>query len=154
MQPQSVVVRISPVTRDNVLLVCALSVAPDQERFVSPNAVSLAEAYVRAEAKPFAVVADEAVVGFAMLYDDRELPVVGLWRLMIDRDHQRRGYGAQTVELLVSHARGLRPLESMHVGAMTGPGGPGPFYEGLGFEPTGEVRDDGEVRYRLPLGLT
>lgn len=30
------------------------------------------------------------------------------------------------------------------------PGGPEPFYRGLGFEPTGEV-DDGEVIGRLAL---
>jgi diamine N-acetyltransferase len=139
------------MTRDNVLPVCGLSVADGQEGFVSPNAVSLAEAYVRPEARPFAVLADDVVVGFAMLYDDGESPVIGLWRLMVDRNHQRRGYGAQAVELLVRHARAIRPLDYVQVGAVAEPGGPGPFYERLGFEPTGEVSDGGEVQYRLPF---
>lgn len=145
-------VLLSPVTRQNVLEVCGLSVAPDQERFVSSNAVSLAEAYVKPEAKPFAVLAHEQIVGFAMLYDDGRVPAVGLWRLMIDRSHQGRGYGTQAVQALVVHARGLRPLETVQVGAMPGAGGPGPFYERQGFEATGEIRGDGEVRYRLHLG--
>lgn len=146
-------VRIAAVTRDNVLLVCRLRVAPEQEQFVSSNAVSLAEAYVKPEAKPFVVLApDEEVVGFAMLYDDGTLPVVGIWRLMIDQHRQRRGYGAQVVQALVSHARGQRLLEAVEVGAMPGAGGPGPFYERQGFGPTGEIRDDGDVRYRLRLG--
>lgn len=144
-------VLISPITRQNVLMVCELSVAPDQEQFVSSNAVSLAEAYVKPEAKPFAVLAHEQIVGFAMLYDDGKLPVVGIWRLMIDHSHQGHGYGAHAVQALVSHARGLRPLEAVEVGAMPGAGSPGPFYERQGFEPTGDVREDGEVRYRLKV---
>lgn len=143
---------LTPITRANVLAVCALDVAPSQRGFVSPNAVSLAEAYVRPEAKPFAVDCEGVAVGFVMLYDDVELPIVGLWRLMIDHAHQGQGYGSDAVALIIDHVRGLGRVGELHVGAMPGQGGPGPFYERLGFVTTGEVRDDGEVRYRLPIG--
>jgi diamine N-acetyltransferase len=136
----------------NVLAVCELRVSPDQEGFVSPNAWSIAEAYVRPEAKPFAIVVREEPVGFVMLYDDGQLPVVGLWRMMVDYRSQRQGVGASAVRLVIDRARQSdRNVRTIQVGAIPGVGGPGPFYEWLGFTPTGEVRQDGEVRYELHI---
>ena len=39
----------------------------------------------------------------------------------------------------------------LKVGAHRGEGSPGPFYERLGFRPTGEVIDGDEDVYDLPL---
>jgi hypothetical protein len=89
-------VRLEPVTQENVRAVCDLRVAPAQESFVTPNAVSLAEAYVYPEAWCRAVYAGD------------------------DLAHR-------------------------------GEGGPGPFYESLGFRPTGEIIDGEEDVYALPL---
>jgi GNAT superfamily N-acetyltransferase len=65
-----------------------------------------------------------------------------LWKLAIDRDHQRRGYGQAVVEAIVDivRAHGGTELLTSYVDE---PGGPGPFYARLGFVPTGE--HDGEV---------
>lgn len=64
-----------------------------------------------------------------------------LWRLLIDRRHQRRGIGGRAVELVVRCLReqGHRVLKTGWVDA---PGGPEPFYRDLGFVPTGELDDD------------
>jgi diamine N-acetyltransferase len=146
------VVSLEPVTKDNVIEVCFLTVAPDQEELVSDNALSLAEAYVRPEARPFAVAADDgALVGFAMLYDDGETPAVLIWRLMIDARFQRRGHGTAAVKSILQLVRDEGRVKEILVGAMPGEGGPAPFYLRLGFEATGEVKSDGETMYRLGL---
>ncbi|WP_111765764.1 GNAT family N-acetyltransferase [Nakamurella deserti] len=98
-----------------------------------------------------AVVADGAVVGFVMLAEaDAGTPVPYLWRLLVDRSHQRRGIGRQVVARVVD-GLAARGHTALLVSWASGPGGPEPFYRGLGFEPTGE-RDGDETVARLEFG--
>jgi diamine N-acetyltransferase len=149
-------VSLREVTDENRGAVCALVVDPGQERFVSSVAESLDEAAATPEAAPWyrAIYADDEPVGFVMLsWDTKPAPgILGpyfLWRILIDRHHQRHGYGrdalAQVVDLL--RADGARELlTSYH----PGDGEPWPFYRRFGFEPTGEI-EDGEIVLRLDL---
>jgi len=138
------------VTAETVREVCALQVAPDQRRFVAPNAVSLAEASFAPRAWPRAIVADDVPVGFAMLSLDETEHEHYLWRFMIADGFQGRGYGRAAIVLLADHVRGLPGASHLVTSWVPGPGSPEGFYLGLGFEPTGEV-DDGEVVGRLEL---
>jgi diamine N-acetyltransferase len=140
---------LEPVSQSNVREICSLRVAPHQERLVSTNAESLAEAYVVAEAVPRGVRVDDVLVGFVMLYDSPGEPSLDLWRLMIDADYQGRGFGRQTVLAVVDYARHRPRTRVLTVGAEHGEGGPAPFYERLGFRRTGELRHGTEIRYEL-----
>lgn len=143
-------VELREVTQETVRAVCLLQVAPDQRGFVAPNAVSFAEAMFEPKAWFRAVVADDVVVGFALLSIDLDKPEVYLWRFMIDRRYQGRGYGRAAIRLIVDHARKIPGANELLVSWAAEDGGPEPFYRGLGFEPTGEI-DDGEVVGRLIL---
>jgi diamine N-acetyltransferase len=144
-------VRLEPVTTVNVLAVCDLRVAPEQESFVAPNAVSLAEASVHDSAWCRAVYAGDDLVGFVMLHDAPTGPGYMLWRLMIDARFQGKGFGRQVVARVVDHVRTRPGATALSVGAHRGVGGPGPFYESLGFVATGEVIDGDEDVYALQL---
>ena len=94
-------IKLIPVNDDNREAVLALSVREDQP-FVAPNDVSLRQAdEANAEqpgvARPFAIYADEALVGFCMFAfaPEEEDPEerYWLWRFMIDKDRQGKGYG-------------------------------------------------------------
>ena len=149
-------VSLREVTDENRDAVCALVVDPAQEVFVSSVAESLEEAAATPEGAPWyrAIYADDEPVGFIMLnWEATPAPgILGpyfLWRILVDRRHQRHGYGrealAQVVDLL--RANGVRELlTSYHPGE----GEPWPFYRRFGFEPTGEM-DDEEVVLRLDL---
>jgi diamine N-acetyltransferase len=150
-------VTLREITADTVNAVIALAVGPDQRHFVATNAVSLAQALFSEEAWYRAIHADDELVGFVML-DDQTLrktppaePTIGLWRLMIDARHQRRGIGQQVIRQLVRHVAGKPGVRSFYTSYVPGPGSPGPFYLALGFVPTGEI-DDGEVVVEYPLG--
>ena len=151
MPGERTAVRLEPVTQENVRAVCDLRVAPAQESFVAPNAVSLAEAYVYPEACCRAVYAGDDLVGFVILHDVPTGPGYMLWRLMIDARFQGRGLGRAVVERVVDHVRTRPDATVLKVGAHRGEGGPGPFYETLGFRATGEVIDGEEDVYALRL---
>src|SRR5262245_39139978 len=90
------------------------------------------------------------VVGFVMLHDDPEAKEYFLWRLMIDSDHQGKGYARRALDLLVDYVRtrpGATELRSSYVEGDDGPAG---FYRGYGFVETGEMEGT-EVEIRLAL---
>jgi diamine N-acetyltransferase len=149
-------VRLEPITEQNVKAVFDLAVAPGQEGFVAPNAWSLAQAVAEAAiAWPRAVLDDDAVVGFLMLEidpDEEDGRPYWLWRLMIGAEFQRRGYGTAAVRLACEEVR-RRGGTEIYTSWVPGPGSPGPFYERLGFVPTGEI-DDGEIVARLVVDRT
>ena len=151
-------VTLCELTDDNRDAVRALAVAPGQERFVASVRDSLADAARYPEANPWyrAVYAGAEPVGFVMLswnVEPRPPDIVGpwfLWRLLVDRRHQGRGYGADVVRQIAAlvRAEGATELLTSYVPADDGPAG---FYERLGFVPTGDVDADGETIVRLAL---
>ena len=143
-------VELRAITAETVRAICRLAVAPSQSAFVAPNAVSLAEALFEPRAWYRAIYAGETPVGFAMLSIDTGTPTYYLWRLMIADGQQRKGYGRAALAAIVDHVRPLPGATELLVSWVPAPGGPEPFYLGLGFVPTGAVHD-GEVEARLPL---
>jgi len=154
----AVVITLREITDDNTDVVLALRTKPDQERYVSSVADSLAEAAEVPQANPWvrAVYADAVPVGFVMLawnVEPQPPGIIGpwfLWKLLIDHRYQGLGYGQEVVHRLVELIRGHGATELLTSYGL-GEGSPVGFYEGLGFVPTGHVDDDGEVLARLPL---
>jgi diamine N-acetyltransferase len=149
-------VTLREITSETVRAVIKLSVAESQQGFVASNAVSLAQALFSDDAWYRAVYDGEVLVGFVMLSDEslkKEPPTepnIGLWRLMIDQRYQRRGVGREVMRLVLEYVRSRPGIRGFYTSYVPEPGGPGPFYLGLGFEPNGEV-DDGEVVVIYPL---
>lgn len=155
-------VRLTEITAATVREIAALRVSEQQSRYVASNALSIAEAYFERGAWFRAIYTDEIAVGFVMLFD-HTLPgafpkngvqqdEIGLWRLMIDRRFQGRGYGRQTLDLICRHSitrPGIARILSSYV---PGPDGPEKFYMRYGFAKTGCMRNGGEeveIAFRL-----
>lgn len=154
----TVTVTLREITEDNTPAVLALRCTPDQERFVTSVAGSLAEAAEYPQANPWfrAVYADEWPVGFVMLswdVDPQPPQIIGpwfLWKLLIDHRHQRKGYGREVVQQIVELVRGQEATELL-TSHVPGEGGPAGFYARLGFVPTGELDPEGEIILRRVL---
>ena len=139
------------VTKANLREVLRLKVAPEQERFVATNAVSLAQAHFDPEIAWFRAICDgDTPVGFVMLDDNPKTRTYTLWRFMIDARYQRKGYGREALELVFAHVKTRPGATELFTSCVDAPGGPGPFYEGLGFTYTGAL-DEGERVMRRPL---
>ncbi|MDH5423272.1 MAG: GNAT family N-acetyltransferase, partial [Acidimicrobiia bacterium] len=72
-----------------------------------------------------------------------------LWRLLIDRLHQRRGIGKRALDLVVEECRSMG-ASTLLTSWNPDPGTPEAFYVAYGFEPTGKIVDE-EVEARLKL---
>jgi len=143
----------------NLDAVLALKVAPSQERYVGTVRDALDDTLAHPHANPWyrAVYAGDELVGFVMIswdVDPRPPEIIGpwfLWKLIIGESHQRLGYGAEVVRLVADLVRGEGGTELL-TSYVEGDDGPAGFYARLGFRPTGDVDDAGEIIVRLPLG--
>ncbi|MBH9554299.1 GNAT family N-acetyltransferase [Inhella gelatinilytica] len=149
-------VTLREITAETVRAVINLSVAEDQEGFVAPNAVSLAQALFAPQAWYRAIYLGEEPAGFVMLDDESLLstpplrPEVGVWRFMIDAKFQGRGIGRAALRQVIEHVRSKGLFTRLRLSYVPGPGCPEPFYLSLGFRHTGCV-DEGEIVLELPL---
>ena len=137
-------ITLREIDDDNVRAVTDLDVSPHQRAFVAPNALSLAQYGVTTKAWTRAVYAVDTPVGYVLLSDDDVRERYYLWRFMIDRRYQGRGYGAAALDLVVAYVKSRPGAKGLFTSYVPLSGGPGPFYHRRGFVDTG-VEDDGEL---------
>jgi diamine N-acetyltransferase len=140
---------LEPVGADEWRDVTALEVTDAQRAFVAEPAYYLALCAYGGLWRPLAIVLDERVIGFMMWAVDPEDDSCWLGGLLVDRHHQRRGYGRRAIEAALS----MLASEGGHrrFALSYAPDNPAnPLYEALGFRETGE-REGDEVVARLTL---
>jgi RimJ/RimL family protein N-acetyltransferase len=150
-------VSLVEVDTDNVAPFTKLRTHKSQERFVATMAETFVDALFPeiidgAPVVPWmrGVLADEEPVGFVMLALRTEHhPEPYLWRLLIDRLHQKRGIGHWVLALVADECRKMGD-KSLVTSWSEGKGSPRPFYLANGFEPTGNLVD-GETEGRKRL---
>jgi GNAT superfamily N-acetyltransferase len=151
-------VSLREITDENRDAVVALRVSTSQERFVGTVAEALEDAREIPEGNPWyrAIYVDDQPIGFVMLSWDvpPDTPrIIGpwfLWKLLVDEQHQRRGYGREAVRLVAEVVRAQGAVELL-TSYVVGAGGPAPFYRRIGFTPTGERDENGEIILALDL---
>ena len=115
---------LEKITPANVWDVIDLKVKKHQKDFVASNSISIVQAYsaigTKCVAMPFAICNEKRPVGFLMigfneaaLYDydgEVDAPEVlrnnySIWRFMIDKRYQGRGYGKEAMRLALDYVR-------------------------------------------------
>lgn len=122
-----------------------------QKTQVAPNAVSLAQAYINQDiAWPRVIVEDDVVIGFIMLeLNAEEIPEYNqpghyIWRLMIGKKYQHKGYGKQVLNLVINKCK-EEGIKSLYVSCTINQEIPYQFYIKNGFMDTGY--EEGGERY-------
>ena len=118
-------VTLEKITYKNYIkVIWGLKVSRSQSNFVASNNSSLAEAYVAitngSVALPFAICRNKKPIGFLMIgYGVNDDDLEGedpefveaiknsyfVWRFMIDKHYQNRGYGRKAMELALDYIR-------------------------------------------------
>ena len=144
-------IRLEPVTERTFRAVVDMRLGEEQNKFVAPNVVSLAQAWLYyEEASPFAVCDGDTPVGFLMLDMDQAERTVGVWRFMIAPEHQGKGYGRQAMEAALALAREAGVYDAMYLDYVPGNDVARALYASLGFRENGKV-EDGEIVMTLRL---
>lgn len=148
--------QLRPIDTSNREAVIRLTVSDHQKQYIASNEASLitsVEEEHKNVARPFALCAEEEIVGFAMFAFDLSSPDpedrYWLWRFMIDKHQQRKGYGSAALEAILAYFRNhganhiLLSTKETNTAALS-------LYHKYGFAETGEMNDD-EIVLRLDL---
>jgi diamine N-acetyltransferase len=136
------------ITRANRDAILALSVFDGQKGFVASNKLSLEQAKQYPECVPLGVYDGDEAVGFVMYDLNPEDNEYWIPRVMIDKNHQRKGHGKAAMQLVLAlieadkeHDRVYLSFEPHNTVAKA-------LYEQLGFKPDGRELE-GEIVYCL-----
>lgn len=135
-------IELKAVTPDNYIDVLKLNVRDDQKTYVASNVRSIADCFVYEGHKLLAVVANGQTVGFCMWGREPNDDHYHIVRLMIDAEHQRKGYGRAAAKALVGRISGQKNCDEIRLSFVPGNVGAESLYASIGFERTGEIIDD------------
>ena len=152
-------IRLEAVNDKNRDAVLALSVREDQP-FVARNDVSLRQAdETNAEqpgvARPFAIYADEKLVGFCMFAfapEERDpADRYWLWRFMIDKSEQDKGYGQAALQEIIRYFK-ENGADMLYLSTEPENARGLHVYHKAGFRETGVIEGDEAVLMRMLKG--
>jgi len=111
-------VNLKNVAADNWEAGVYLSSVPGQEGLVGSNLHLVTNAQFNPEARPLAVDAGNCIVGFPM-YDEQKTKdkaqEASIYRFMIDRKHQGKGYGRATLGKALEKIRAIPGVYSISI---------------------------------------
>lgn len=156
-------ISFQPITWENYHTCIRMQVQDAQKTFVAPNDFSLVQAYVSIAnggfARPFAIYHEDTMVGFIMfdyleadLAKGPEEDSYEIWRLMIGKDFQGKGYGKAALAEALRWIRAFPLGEAKAVLLSYEPENTVAkgLYESYGFVETGVI-EDGEMIAKLVL---
>lgn len=133
------------VTEENWEVLAELEVHDSQEDFIADNIYSIAESKFNPNARPVGIFNNKTALGFLM-YDvpDDNTGTYEIYRFMIDRKHQGRGYGRAALEALIANLQDLPDCERITICYVHENSAAQKFYASLGFKDIGR-NEDGEI---------
>lgn len=140
------VVRLTPMTGADVVPLEKITVYPHQDNFIAPNPITIAQARFAKGAYDFCIWDEDERVGLIALIDLAEADDLDeiddpqaayVWRLLIGKDNQGKGYGKATMALAEDWAR-ARGKPVMQIQAVEDNTAAIGLYEKLGYVKTGK----------------
>ena len=137
--PTEIAVSLREVTVENWYDCCQLSVTEEQDQFVEPNSVSIAQSKYELTLRLRAIYLRENLAGFIM-YNTEPEELGGHWiyRLMIDKRHQRKGLAKQAMRLIIDEMSTSLDCRRIVAGYKPGNKSAGALYASLGFVDRGD----------------
>ncbi|MCL2873476.1 MAG: GNAT family N-acetyltransferase [Defluviitaleaceae bacterium] len=142
-------ITLKEIDRHNFKEIIELSVTDDQKDFVASNMRSLAQSKAQPECIPLAIYNGEDVpVGFIMYCLDFEDNEYWIYRLMIDKNYQGKGYGREALKCVLEEIAKDKKYDKVYISVVPGNEGVAKLYEEFGFKPDSRVLE-GEIVYCL-----
>lgn len=146
------------IDNSNVWKIVNLTVSDNQAEFVATNSESLIEAYLclanNGHVFPFGIYENDIPIGFVMIgydvdddYSNAPKIAFGnynIWRFMIDKNYQNKGYGRKALELALDYIKTFPCGKAEYCYLSYEPNNvvAKKLYAEFGFEENGEMDDD------------
>lgn len=132
-------VALREITKENFWECIEIEVAADQKAFVTSNAVSLAQSKYQPECIPLGIYLDDKMIGFAMYCIDADDGEYWIYRMMIDKNYQTRGYGKEALCQLIEKIKKDKSRHKIYLGVHKESIAAVRLYTSYGFQFNGQV---------------
>ncbi|MEH7123418.1 GNAT family N-acetyltransferase [Bacillus sp. JJ1773] len=99
---------LETITKGNWRKAISLRVREDQIKFVASNAVSLAQLNFLENFHAKGIFYGEEMIGFTLYGIDEDDHEYWIYRIMIDQNHQGKGYGKKAIQLVIDDIRNMK----------------------------------------------
>lgn len=145
-------VSIAPVSKDNWHDCVELKLEESQEGNLASNVKTIAESAFAPHYELRAIMLEGKVIGMLAYCPEIDEPLPGLYwlfRIMVDKSFQNRGYGGAAIKLCIEE---MRQRGALRIRTMCRPDNAAAqrVYATLGFLEVGKL-DDGDVLFELGL---
>jgi diamine N-acetyltransferase len=132
-------VTITELNADNWYECCQLELTKEQEEYMEPNAISIAQSKFQPSLKPYVINYDGLTAGFLMFNSEpEELDGHWVYRIMIDKKFQGKGIGKKATQLMMDEMLKLADVKKIVVGYHPENKGAHHLYASLGFVDQGD----------------
>ncbi len=137
-------INLRDITKRNLISIIDLDVSEHQKDQVASNAVSIAQGHYSNSAWFKGIFNDDIAVGFVMLDLIIEKNKCFLWRFMIDKKYQGKGYGKIALTQVIDYVKSLNVFDEIKTSYVPSENGAEGFYKNFGFiDPYGIMKEFG-----------
>tara|TARA_B110000003_G_scaffold225590_1_gene226414 strand:- start:590 stop:1048 length:459 start_codon:yes stop_codon:yes gene_type:complete len=121
------------VTKANLISIINLDVNEQQRGQVASNAVSIAQGHYSKSAWFKGIFNDDIAIGFIMLDLNTKKNICFLWRFMIDKKYQGKGYGKIALTQVIDYVKSFKELNKVRTSYVPKDNSAEGFYKNFGF---------------------
>ena len=146
-------INLREITSKNLKSIIDLNVKEDQKDYVALNSVSIAQGHYSKSAWFKGIFNDDRPVGFVMLDLIEEENKCFLWRFMIDRKYQGKGFGKIALTQVIDFVRSLNLYTYIATSYVPAENGAGGFYKNFGFIESEEITKEFGIEDSDEIGM-
>ena len=132
-------INLREITETNLISIIDLDVSENQNDLVAPNAVSIAQGHYSKSAWFKGIFNDDVAIGFVMLDLITEENKCFLWRFMIDKKHQGKGYGKIALTQVIAYVKSFKVFDNIGTSYVPTDNSAEGFYKNFGFIESEEI---------------
>ena len=150
-------INLRKITKANLISIIDLDVSEHQKDQVAPNAVSIAQGHYSNSAWFRGIFNNNVAVGFVMLDLNTKENKCFLWRFMIDKRYQGKGYGKIALTQVIDNVKSFKVFNTVKTSYVPTDNNAGGFYKNFGFIKSRtiikefELEDSGEIGMKYLL---
>ena len=130
-----------------------MNVKEELKDYVALNSVSIAQGHYSKSAWFKGIFYDDRPVGFVMLDLIEEENKCFLWRFMIDREYQGKGFGKIALTQVIDFVRSLNLYTYIATSYVPAENGAGGFYKNFGFIESEEITKEFGIEDSDEIGM-
>ena len=132
-------INLREITETNLISIIDLDVSENQNDLVAPNAVSIAQGHYSKSAWFKGIFNDDVAIGFVMLDLITEENKCFLWRFMIDKKYQGKGYGKIALTQVIEYVKSFKVFDNIGTSYVATDNSAEGFYKNFGFIESEEI---------------